>query len=120
MSEILGSRNANLDAGELQANIIDSAQTILLCAQHQKRIVDDILTLSKLDSNLLLIAPDRVRPTTLVERAISMYDAELADAGIGTSFTVHDSYHELDIDQVLLDPARLLQVRLAGMFTPHY
>lgn len=25
--------------------IVDAAQTIMLCAQHQKRIVDDILTL---------------------------------------------------------------------------
>ena len=39
---------------EVQAAVvdgsIDAAQTITLCALHQKRIVDDVLTLSKLDS----------------------------------------------------------------------
>lgn len=34
---------------------IDAAQTIALCAQHQKRIVDDVLTLSKLDSAMLMV-----------------------------------------------------------------
>ena len=37
---------------DLMDSSIDAAQTIALCAQHQKRIVDDILTLSKLDSAL--------------------------------------------------------------------
>lgn len=34
---------------------IDAAQTITLCAQHQKRIVDDVLTLSKIDSAMLMV-----------------------------------------------------------------
>lgn len=37
------------------ADSIDAAQTITLCAQHQKRIVDDVLTLSKLDSAMLMV-----------------------------------------------------------------
>ena len=97
---------------DLQASILDSAQTILLCAQHQKRIVDDILTLSKLDSNLLLIAPDRVRPITLVERVLSMYEGELAEAQIAACLKIEQSYTDLAIDWILLDPARLLQVCL--------
>ncbi|KAF2177170.1 hypothetical protein K469DRAFT_742615 [Zopfia rhizophila CBS 207.26] len=93
-----------------QATVIESARTILLCAQHQKRIVDDIVTLSKLDSNLLLISPDCVRPVALVEKALQMYEAELRDADIIASFSVEQSYQELDIRYVLLDPSRLLQV----------
>jgi PAS domain S-box-containing protein len=34
---------------------IDAAQTIALCGQHQKRIVDDVLTLSKIDSAMLMV-----------------------------------------------------------------
>jgi PAS domain S-box-containing protein len=40
----------------LVAESIDAAQTIALCAQHQKRIVDDVLTLSKLDSAMLMVS----------------------------------------------------------------
>ena len=94
----------------MQASVIDFAQTILLCAQHQKRIVDDTLTLSKLESNLLLIAPDRIQPVALVERTMQMYDAELCEAGISHSILVQESYTNLNIDYVLLDTARLLQV----------
>lgn len=39
-------RTAMILDTEAQASIIDSAQTIILCAQHQKRIVDDIVSLS--------------------------------------------------------------------------
>lgn len=46
-------------ANEISPNLIrdsiDAAQTIALCAQHQKRIVDDVLTLSKLDSAMLMV-----------------------------------------------------------------
>lgn len=95
---------------EAQEIIIDSAQTVILCAQHQKRIVDDILTLSKLDSNLLVICPDLVQPVTLIERAIKMYEAELNSANIKLNLSIHQSYDNMNIDGVLLDPSRLLQV----------
>ncbi|KAK8177858.1 hypothetical protein IWX90DRAFT_422139 [Phyllosticta citrichinensis] len=95
---------------EAQEIIIDSAQTVILCAQHQKRIVDDILTLSKLDSNLLVISPDVIQPAALVERAIKMYEAELNSARIRLNFQIHQSYDDLSVDTVFLDPSRVLQV----------
>jgi hypothetical protein len=67
---------------EILDSSIDAAQTIALCAQHQvsipflrsvtltnqdcnqKRIVDDILTLSKLDSALLMVTPVAVQPVS--------------------------------------------------------
>ena len=57
---------------EVAEDIVDAAQTIILCAQHQKRIVDDILTLSKLDASLLVIAPDKVQPEVLINKALKM------------------------------------------------
>lgn len=50
----------------LLTDSIDAAQTIALCAQHQKRIVDDVLTLSKLDSAMLMVRlPNSSRRKTL-------------------------------------------------------
>ncbi|KAF1996214.1 hypothetical protein P154DRAFT_566231 [Amniculicola lignicola CBS 123094] len=105
-----GSSSELSNANHTQVTVLDSAQTILLCAQHQKRIVDDILTMSKLDSERLLIAPERGRPVSLVERALTMYEAELADAGIEKTFRVDASYAKLAVDSVYLDTSRLLQV----------
>lgn len=38
---------------ELMDTDMNAVETITLCAQHQKRIIDDVLTLSKLDSSRL-------------------------------------------------------------------
>ncbi|KAG9955672.1 hypothetical protein KCU78_g24809, partial [Aureobasidium melanogenum] len=62
-------QNAETIDGVLSSTV-DSAQTIALCAQHQKRIVDDILTLSKLDSQLLLVTPVDAQPLTVAQRAL--------------------------------------------------
>lgn len=56
---------------------VDAAQTIALCAQHQTRIIDDVLTLSKLDSNLLRITPVECQPAVVVENALRIFDGEL-------------------------------------------
>ncbi|KAH8669640.1 putative histidine kinase M3YPp [Tricladium varicosporioides] len=88
----------------------DAASTIILCAQHQKRIIDDILTLSKLDSDLLFITPVEVQPTSVIENALKMFDGELQKSDIELRFRIEPSYEQLTIDWVKLDPSRLLQV----------
>ncbi|KAF2017723.1 hypothetical protein BU24DRAFT_432348 [Aaosphaeria arxii CBS 175.79] len=89
---------------------IDAAQTIALCAQHQKRIVDDVLTLSKLDSAMLMVTPVDAQPLQVVQRALKMFEGEVQTARINMDFVVDRSYNDLDIDWVKLDPSRVLQV----------
>ena len=57
---------------KLIENNIDAAQTIALCANHQTRIVSDVLTLSKLDSQLLSITPVVIEPDVPVESVLTM------------------------------------------------
>ena len=89
---------------------VDAAQTIALCAQHQKRIVDDVLTLSKLDSQMLMVTPVDVQPLTIVQRSLKMFENEITNADIGMNFVVDESFKKLGIDWVKLDPQRVLQV----------
>ncbi|KAI2472545.1 hypothetical protein F4781DRAFT_428246 [Annulohypoxylon bovei var. microspora] len=89
---------------------MEAASTITLCASHQKRIVDDILTLSKLDSQLLLVTPVDVQPLSVVHRVMKMFESELNTNGIEMKFQVKNRYLDLGIDWVKLDPSRLLQV----------
>lgn len=89
---------------------VDAAQTIAQCAQHMKRIVDDILTISKLDSGLLIITPIDAQPETVAKHAVKMFDSEAKVADVDLSFEVDESYRALGIDWVSLDPTRLLQV----------
>ena len=103
------SPSPRISADILDSNI-DAAQTITLCAQHQKRIVDDILTFSKLDSALLLVTPTDVQPVAVVQRALKMFDSEVQKAGINMHLKVDSSLKELGVNWVRLDPSRLLQV----------
>ncbi len=110
MTDLRGSSFAQGEAGELVQNAIDASGIIALCAQHQKRIVDDILTLSKLDSALLLVTPCDVMPKTVVQRALKMFDGEVHTADIKLNFKVDESVEKFGIQWVKLDPSRLLQV----------
>jgi signal transduction histidine kinase len=88
--------------------IIDSLQTILTCSAHQKRVVDDVLALSKLDAGLILITPVRVQICVVVLEAMKMFDVECRQLGIKLDFKEDASCK--DFDWVMLDPSRLLQV----------
>lgn len=88
----------------------DAAQTISLCAQHQSGIFNDILTVSKLDSQLLTIMPEKVRPTDVVHKALKMYEQEARRSDINASLVVQDTYAEHITGFVMVDPNRLLQV----------
>ncbi|KAF1848827.1 putative histidine kinase HHK11p [Cucurbitaria berberidis CBS 394.84] len=89
---------------------MDAAQTIAQCAQHMHHIVDDILTISKLDSGLLVITPVDAQPEAVAKHAIKMFEAEAKAAKVELSFLVDQSFRNMQIDWVSLDPTRLLQV----------
>ena len=95
---------------DMAKNSIDAAGIIALCAQHQKRIVDDILTLSKLDSALLLVTPCDVMPMSVIQKALKMFEGEVHTADIKLNFKIDSSIGRLGVEWVKLDPSRLLQV----------
>ncbi|KAF1976420.1 hypothetical protein BU23DRAFT_630253, partial [Bimuria novae-zelandiae CBS 107.79] len=90
------------------ATCIENLQTIVSCSLHQKRIIDDVLTLSKLDSNLLLITPMRVQPALVVSEAMKMFDVECSQMQINLRLTEHEILK--GFEWVMIDPSRMLQV----------
>ncbi|TVY16498.1 Hybrid signal transduction histidine kinase K [Lachnellula arida] len=95
---------------EILDEYADAAQTIQLCAQHQKRIVDDVLTASKLDSDLLSIAPVEAQPIAIIKSALKMFDGELQKSRMELRFHIESSYSKTSVDWVHVDPSRLLQI----------
>ncbi|KAI5464590.1 hypothetical protein BGZ63DRAFT_350612 [Mariannaea sp. PMI_226] len=89
---------------------IENAETIVTCAQHQKRIVDDILTMSKLDSKLLAVTPCTVDPIEIVTDAMKMFEVEARRVDIELTSSVDESYRNLGFDYLDLDPSRVKQV----------
>ena len=81
-----------------------------LCAQHQGRIVNDVLTLSKLDSAMLQVAPTPSQPPVVVKSALKMFEGELVSHDIELEFHFEDSYQRFGIDWVMMDPSRVTQI----------
>jgi CheY-like chemotaxis protein len=89
---------------------IEAADNITLCVQHQRLIVDDILTVSKLDSGLLKVTPIPVQPILVINRATSMFKAEVQVKDMELRFDPQRSLDELNVDWVNMDPSRILQI----------
>ena len=89
---------------------LDAIHTVMLCSNHQKRIIDDTLTMSKLDSRLLLVTPVPTQPIKVVEKVMRMFENDFANKDISAQLLVHPSYHALNIDWVKADPSRFTQV----------
>ena len=110
LTELKASKFADGTVQEVMANAMEATNTIMLCAQHQRRIVDDVLTMSKLDSSLLLVTPCSTGPRSVVQRALRMFDSELQSNDIKMNFHADESLEKLGIKYVTMDPSRVLQV----------
>lgn len=110
LAELRGSSENTPAVDRLITGCVEAAGTVSLCAAHQKRIVDDILTLSKMDSKLLLVTPIDVQPVDLVQQVLKMFESELKSNDIDARFELEKSFRDMDIDWVKLDPSRLMQV----------
>lgn len=95
---------------ELFEGSLEAVNTIIACSTHQKRIVDDLLTLSKLDSKLLKISPSRVRPTQILHDCYKMFEVEAEKADVHLEIEEDPSVHAAKVDWVYLDEGRLMQV----------
>ncbi|KAK5085371.1 hypothetical protein LTR05_004655 [Lithohypha guttulata] len=91
-------------------DILEAANTIIWCSNHQKQIVDDVLTLSKLDSELLVVSPVPVKLTDLMRSALKIFEPELRMSEIGLEMLDHESVALNGINWILLDPNRFLQI----------
>jgi PAS domain S-box-containing protein len=89
---------------------VGAANIILQCASHQKRIIDDVLTLSKLDSMLLSITPTAIRPLKLINTITGIFEAELKSEHVAYKVMPDISLSQLNIDYLYLDPSRVTQI----------
>ncbi|KAI5205713.1 hypothetical protein E4T39_02866 [Aureobasidium subglaciale] len=88
----------------------ESADTVTACSDHQRRLISDILSLSKLDSQLLQINPSPVSATSLLENVRKMFQTEAQRVGIMLEVATDVSIDQLRVEQVYLDAGRTLQV----------
>jgi signal transduction histidine kinase/CheY-like chemotaxis protein len=105
--ELLSMHSQIQNVNDEISTCIDNLQTIVSCSLHQKRVIDDVLTLSKLDSNLLLITPVLVQPSVVVTEAVKMFDVECSQMQINLVFKEDKSLR--NFEWAMLDPSRMIQ-----------
>ena len=76
---------------------LEGIQTIISCCAHQKCIIDDVLTLSKLDSNLLTIAPVKAEPFKVMQEVVKMFETDAQNADVEFVSRTDESVNRLEI-----------------------
>lgn len=97
------------DIRDQVADIMDAADTILLCVSHQNTLVDDILSFSKLDSMMLSLVPRKTRPKWEFSQALRVFHSEFKAKNIKFHYAMDISYEEQEVDEVVADLNRMKQ-----------
>lgn len=92
------------------AEIIDAADTILVCVSHQSVLVDDILNFSKLDSAMMSLAPSVSQPKWALSQQLKVFQAELKNNHIGFEYALDVTFNANGVEWVVADLARIKQV----------
>ncbi|GAB7343619.1 hypothetical protein MBLNU457_1616t2 [Dothideomycetes sp. NU457] len=89
---------------------LDAINTIISCSTHQKRIVDDVLTWSKLNSQLLKITPSLIRVKSITQDVRNMFEIDAQKVGVDFVVQQDVSIEQMTTEYVMLDSGRLMQV----------
>ncbi len=76
------------DLGAVLESCLEASNTISLCANHQSRIANDILTLFRLDLLLLLVMPVDAQPVDVVRNVLKMFESKLTAKDIRGEFRI--------------------------------
>lgn len=90
--------------------IEEAVETISLCVSHQKNIVDDVLSFSKLDASLLSLRPKPSNPGHQLAQTLKMFQHEFRKQQMQFGYRVDASYREAGVRTVLADMPRIGQV----------
>lgn len=90
--------------------IAQATETISLCIRHQKKIVDDVLSFSKLDAGMLTLTPRPVEPHRRLATSLMMFRPELRQEKIEFEYKLDPSYQDCDVGWVMADMDRMSQV----------
>jgi signal transduction histidine kinase len=98
--------HGKLDVGEIS----EALDTINLCIGHQRNIVDDVLSFSKLDASMLSLRPKACDPIRQLANTLKMFQPEFRKQDIGFDYRIDTTYKDLRIEWVMADFARVGQV----------
>lgn len=108
-AEKIKARHPGVEDDEID-RVKEATETILLCAQHQNSLVDDILSFSKLSAEMLSLAPHPIQPSVGFAKSCRLFNSEMKNKDIEFDYVLDVSYRDIGIDYVMADEHRLRQV----------
>jgi signal transduction histidine kinase len=99
------------EAGQMQAveSALHDADIVSLCISHMQRLADDILLLSKLDRDMLVMAMAPCQPIQIARDVAKMVIA--AERDVEYALSTSHQYDKL-VEWISVDPQRVAQVLL--------
>lgn len=88
---------------------LEDLKIVSRCCTHITRLVDDILTLSKIDNSYLPVALVPSRPSDFVKDTLHMFKGEMKAKDIACELEMQD-FDDLRVDWVMTDPSRCNQI----------
>lgn len=89
---------------------LENIHTIMYCGHHQKQILDDVLTLSKLNSDMLTLSLTEVMPTSVVSKVLKFFDSDIRLSNIDVTLNLAGLTPGSQYPNVLMDSGRVLQI----------
>lgn len=106
MNAVIGLTGLLLDDGDLTAEQRDFIETIRTSGDALMTIINDILDISKLDAEKVMLEEQPFNLKSCIEEALDLVAIRAAEKGLNLSYTV-----EKDVpDNVVGDPSRLRQI----------
>lgn len=65
-----------------------------------------------------MITPVPVKPLEIARRAVKMFDSELHSKNLQVIFEAHPSFQELNVEWMMFDPSRVLQILVCDPHLP--
>lgn len=99
-------------------DILNAAEVIEQCNMHQRRIVDDILTVSKMKGGMLQFNLSPTKPLVVARNILRMFSREFRHWNVESALVIDPSFEELvsESEWLELDPGRLQQI-IINLFT---
>ena len=89
-------------------DLLNAAEVIEHCTMHQRRIVDDILTLSKMEGGMLPFNLSSAQPMLVVKNILKIFSREFVHSGIEITLHSDPSFEKISSEHewLELDPGR--------------
>jgi signal transduction histidine kinase/CheY-like chemotaxis protein len=95
---------------DIVSDNVSAARIIETCANHQKYIIDSILTLGRLESAMLTFTPIATTPHKLCNSSLSLFGPELRFHDISAQVVEHPSIAALNVTGIYADESRITQI----------